>query len=53
MGPVQRGVRVLRTDGQHTGTMGPVTAAGPLAERFTGVHHNTDVFDVVTELFGN
>ena len=33
--------------------MVPVTAAGPLAERFTGVHHNTHVYDVVMELFGN
>jgi alkaline phosphatase len=33
--------------------MVPVTAAGPLAERFSGVHPNTYVFDVVTELWGN
>ena len=26
-----------------------MTAAGPLAEEFTGVHHNTHVFDVVEQ----
>jgi alkaline phosphatase len=32
--------------------MVPVTAAGPLADRFTGVHPNTHVYDVITELWG-
>lgn len=40
------------TTPEHTGTMVPVTAAGPLAERFTGVHPNTYVYDVVMELWG-
>ncbi|MBJ7465757.1 MAG: alkaline phosphatase [Mycolicibacterium sp.] len=48
-----RQFKVDWTTPEHTGTMVPVTAAGPLAERFTGVHHNTHVYDVVTELFGN
>jgi alkaline phosphatase len=48
-----RQFKVDWTTPEHTGTVVPVTAAGPLAERFTGVHHNTHVYDVVTELFGN
>ena len=47
-----RQFKVDWTTPEHTGTMVPVTAAGPLAERFTGVHPNTHVFDVVTELWG-
>lgn len=40
------------TTPEHTGTNVPVTAAGPLADRFTGVHPNTHVYDVVMELWG-
>jgi alkaline phosphatase len=47
-----REFKVDWTTAEHTGTMVPVTAAGPLAERFTGVHPNTYVFDVVNELWG-
>lgn len=47
-----RQFKVDWTTAEHTGTMVPVTAAGPMAERFTGVHPNTYVFDVVTELWG-
>lgn len=47
-----RKFKVDWTTAEHTGSMVPVTAAGPLAERFTGVHHNTYVFDVVNELWG-
>lgn len=47
-----RKFKVDWTTPEHTGTMVPVTAAGPLAERFTGVHPNTYVFDVVNELWG-
>lgn len=47
-----REFKVDWTTAEHTGTVVPVTAAGPLAERFTGVHHNTHVYDVVMELFG-
>jgi alkaline phosphatase len=47
-----RKFKVDWTTAEHTGTMVPVTAAGPLAERFSGVHHNTYVFDVVNELWG-
>ncbi|MDN4519878.1 alkaline phosphatase [Mycolicibacterium austroafricanum] len=48
-----REFKVDWTTPEHTGTMVPVTAAGPLAERFTGVHPNTYVYDVVTELWGD
>ena len=27
-----------------------MTASDPLAEEFTGVHHNTHVFDVINEV---
>jgi alkaline phosphatase len=47
-----RQFKVDWTTAEHTGTMVPVTAAGPLAERFSGVHPNTYVFDVVNELWG-
>lgn len=47
-----RRFKVDWTTPEHTGTMVPVTAAGPMAERFTGVHPNTYVYDVVTELWG-
>jgi alkaline phosphatase len=47
-----RKFKVDWTTPEHTGTMVPVTAAGPLAERFTGVHPNTHVYDVVTERWG-
>ncbi len=47
-----RQFKVDWTTPEHTGTMVPVTAAGPMAERFTGVHPNTYVYDVVTELWG-
>lgn len=46
-----RRFKVDWTTAEHTGTMVPVTAAGPSAERFTGVHPNTYVHDVVTELW--
>jgi len=48
----ERKFKVDWTTPEHTGTMVPVTAAGPLAEKFTGVHPNTHVYDVVTELWG-
>jgi alkaline phosphatase len=39
---------VLRwTTNRHTGKAVPVTAYGPLAERFTGKHRNTYVHDVL------
>ncbi|MGE0215138.1 alkaline phosphatase [Mycolicibacterium sp.] len=47
-----RQFKVDWTTPEHTGTMVPVSAAGPLAEKFTGVHPNTYVYDVVTELWG-
>ncbi|MBJ7386357.1 MAG: alkaline phosphatase [Mycolicibacterium sp.] len=47
-----RQFKVDWTTAEHTGTMVPVTAAGPLSERFSGVHPNTYVFDVVNELWG-
>lgn len=34
------------TTPEHTGGYVPVTAAGPHAEEFIGVHHNTHVFEV-------
>ena len=37
------------TTPEHTGGMVPVTAVGPLAEKMTGVHQNTHVFDVANE----
>lgn len=46
-----REFKVDWTTPEHTGTMVPVTASGPMADRFTGVHSNTYVFDVVTELW--
>jgi len=48
----ERKFKVDWTTPEHTGTMVPVTAAGPLAEKFTGVHPNTHVYDVITELWG-
>jgi len=48
-----RKFKVDWTTPEHTGTMVPVTAAGPLAEKFVGVHPNTYVYDVVTELWGS
>lgn len=47
-----RKFKVDWTTAEHTGTMVPITAAGPLAERFSGVHPNTYVYNVVMELFG-
>ena len=34
----------------HTGLMVPVTAAGPAAERFSGVHPNTFVHEVASDV---
>lgn len=34
----------------HTGVMVPVFAYGPGAERFTGVHQNTDFFQIILDL---
>lgn len=34
----------------HTGTMVPVTAAGPGAERLTGVHHNSFIFELASDV---
>lgn len=34
----------------HTGLMVPVTADGPGAERLTGVHHNSHVHDVASDV---
>lgn len=44
------GIEFTTTD--HTGTMVPVFAFGPGAERFTGVYHNTGIFDRMMETFG-
>ena len=45
-----RKFKVDWTTPEHTGGYVPVTASGPLAEEFTGVHHNTHVFDVINEV---
>ncbi|MDX3238000.1 alkaline phosphatase [Streptomyces sp. ME03-5709C] len=37
------------TTSEHTGVDVPVTAAGPLADRFSGKHPNTYVHDVLSE----
>jgi alkaline phosphatase len=42
-----RQFKVDWTTPEHTGGYVPVTASGPLAEEFTGVHHNTHVYDVL------
>ncbi len=47
-----RWFKVDWTTAEHSGAMVPVTASGPLAERFTGVHPNTHVHDVIRELWG-
>lgn len=47
-----REFKVDWTTPEHTGTMVPVTAAGPGAQQFVGVHPNTYVFDVITGLWG-
>ncbi len=39
------------TDG-HTGIMVPVFAYGPGAEKFSGIYHNTGIFDKMMESFG-
>ncbi len=44
-----REFKVDWTTPEHTGGMVPVTAVGPLAELFAGVHQNTHVFDVVEQ----
>jgi alkaline phosphatase len=44
-----RQFKVDWTTPEHTGGYVPVTAAGPLSEEFTGVHHNTHVYDVIHE----
>ena len=38
------------TTPEHTGGYVPVTASGPLAEELTGVHHNTHVYDVISQV---
>ncbi|GAA3060025.1 alkaline phosphatase [Streptomyces glomeratus] len=38
------------TTSGHTGVDVPVTAAGPLANRFTGKHANTHVHDVLSQI---
>jgi len=51
--PIKGTDRVFKVDWttpEHTGGMVPVTAVGPLSELFTGVHHNTHVFDVAEQL---
>lgn len=45
-----RTFKVDWTTPEHTGGMVPVTAVGPLAEEFVGVHHNTHVYDVVEQV---
>jgi alkaline phosphatase len=44
-----RKFKVDWTTPEHTGGYVPVTADGPLAEEFVGVHHNTHVYDVLLE----
>ena len=44
-----REFKVDWTTPEHTGGYVPVTASGPLAEEFTGVHHNTHVYDVLLQ----
>lgn len=44
-----RKFKVDWTTPEHTGGYVPVTADGPLAEEFVGVHHNTRVYDVLLE----
>jgi alkaline phosphatase len=44
-----RKFKVDWTTPEHTGGYVPVTASGPLAEEFTGVHHNTHVYDVLLQ----
>lgn len=38
------------TSGGHTGVMVPLFAYGPGAERFSGVHQNTDFFQLILDL---
>jgi alkaline phosphatase len=45
----ERHFKVDWTTPEHTGGMVPVTATGPLSEEFTGVHHNTHVYDVALQ----
>jgi alkaline phosphatase len=40
------------TSGQHTGTMVPVFAGGPGAERFAGIKHNTATYENIVGLLG-
>lgn len=47
-----RQFKVDWTTPEHTGSMVPVTAAGPGAQSFVGVHPNTYVYDVISGLWG-
>ncbi|MFD7437259.1 alkaline phosphatase [Streptomyces sp. NPDC059861] len=45
----QKNFSIDWTTSGHTGVDVPVTAAGPLSDRFTGKHANTYVYDVLRE----
>lgn len=50
-GSIEQGVNKMQfSTGGHTGVMVPVFAMGPGAERFAGIHQNTDFFDIICNL---
>lgn len=50
-GSIERGDNKMQfSTGGHTGVMVPVFAMGPGAERFTGIHPNTDFFNIICNL---
>ena len=44
--------RLAFSSKKHTGTVVPVFAAGPGAERFAGIYENTAIFDKLVEVLG-
>lgn len=52
-GDIEQGTnRMQFSTGGHTGVMVPVFAMGPGAERFTGIHQNTDFYNIILDLLG-
>lgn len=50
-GSIEHGTNKMQfSTGGHTGVMVPVFAMGPGAEYFSGIHQNTDFFDIITNL---
>lgn len=52
-GDIEHGTNGMQfSTGGHTGVMVPVFAMGPGAERFSGIHQNSDFYNIILNLLG-